>query len=199
VKRYGALTSTDRTADQSAYAIWWLEFAEGSVNRLARRLVSERSADLWSAARLFALLHMALYDGYIATWDAKYEYNHWRPFTAIPATEDGNRTTQPDGQWQSLLPVPPFPEYVSAHAVGCAASFAVLTGVFSDKTPFSMTTSTAPPEMPSRSFASFSAAANECADSRVRLGWHFRYATDAGLNLGRRVARHVLRTQLRPK
>jgi hypothetical protein len=47
--------------------------------------------------------------------------------------------------------------------------------------------------MPTRSFQSFRAAADECADSRVRLGFHFRYATDAGQRLGRRVAEHVLR------
>jgi hypothetical protein len=53
---------------------------------------------------------------------------------------------------------------------------------------FTMETTTAPPEMPTRSFHSFSSAAAECADSRVRLGWHFRYATDRGLTLGRAVA-----------
>jgi len=42
--------------------------------------------------------------------------------------------------------------------------------------------------MPTRSFRSFSAAAVECADSRVRVGFHFRYATDGGLTLGRAVA-----------
>ncbi|MGH7538347.1 MAG: hypothetical protein ACREMF_06915 [Gemmatimonadales bacterium] len=45
--------------------------------------------------------------------------------------------------------------------------------------------------MPVRRFTSFRAAAGECADSRVRLEWHFRYATDAGLALGRTVARYV--------
>ncbi len=198
IKQQGALHSTARTADQSAYAIWWLEFAEGSVNRLARELVIDRSVDLWQAARLFAQLHVALYDGYIATWDAKYTYNHWRPYTAVRAVDDGNARTTPDPAWQSLLPVPPFPEYVSAHAAACAASFAILASVFSENTSFSMTTNTAPAEMPRRSFNSFRAAADECADSRVRLGWHFRYATDAGLVLGRRVAKHVLQTQLRP-
>ena len=47
--------------------------------------------------------------------------------------------------------------------------------------------------MPTRSFRSFRAAADECADSRVRLGFHFRYATDGGNLLGRRVAGHILR------
>ena len=60
-----------------------------------------------------------------------------------------------------------------------------------------MDTTTAPPGMPTRSFASFRAAAAECADSRVRLGWHFRYATDAGLVLGRQVADYALRHSLR--
>jgi hypothetical protein len=53
--------------------------------------------------------------------------------------------------------------------------------------------------MPTRTFSSFRAAAAECADSRVRLGWHFRYATDAGRALGRQVARHALRDSLRPR
>ena len=60
-----------------------------------------------------------------------------------------------------------------------------------------METTTAPPGMPMRAFAHFRAAAQECADSRVQLGWHFRYATDAGLALGREIARHTIRQSLR--
>ena len=56
VKEYGAIDSTRRTEDQTAYAVWWMEFAEGSVNRLARRLTAERRTHLWAAARLFAHL-----------------------------------------------------------------------------------------------------------------------------------------------
>jgi hypothetical protein len=199
VMSYGARRSAVRTAEQSAYAMWWLEFAEGSVNRLARRLVTERSTDAWEAARLFALLHMSLYDGYIATWEAKYRYNFWRPYTAIRFADDGNARTAPDTGWESLLPAPPFPEYVSAHATGCSAAFTVLATSWPKQQAFTMTTRTAPPEMPERSFASFRAAAEECADSRVMLGWHFRFATDAGLELGQRIAREVMRTQLRAR
>ncbi|HEX6133297.1 MAG TPA: vanadium-dependent haloperoxidase [Longimicrobiales bacterium] len=197
VRSQGAAASAVRTADQTGYAIWWMEFAEGSVNRLARRLVQERDLGLWPAVRLFAHMHMALYDAYIATWDSKYEYDHWRPYTAIRFAGGGNGATSRDPEWQSLRPAPPFPEYVSAHAAGCAAAFTVLASALGDDTPFSMTTITAPPGMPERSFRSFHAAAGECADSRVQLGWHFRYSTDAGLALGERVAAHVLATQLR--
>ena len=198
VKEYGAEDSTRRTSDQTAYAVWWMEFAEGSVNRLARQLASDRNLNLWSAARMFAHIGVALYDTYVATWDSKYRYDHWRPYTAIRAAEiDRNSRTEPDANWQPLRPTPPFPEYVSAHAAACGASFAILRHVFGHRVPFTMETSTAPPGMPTRAFESFDAAAAECADSRVRLGWHFRYATEAGLSLGTQIARYALGRSLR--
>jgi hypothetical protein len=198
VQEYGAADSTRRTAEQTAYAIWWMEFAEGSVNRLARQMSSSRQMPLWPAARMFAHIATALYDGYIATWDAKYEYDHWRPYTAIRAADmDDNPHTQPDPTWESLRPASPFPEYSSAHAAACAASFAVLAETFGRHVSFTMETTTAPPGMPTRSFGGFEEAAAECADSRVRLGWHFRYATDAGLALGRRIASYTTTRALR--
>jgi hypothetical protein len=188
VKQYGAVNSRRRTDEQTAYAIWWMEFAEGSVNRLARQLTAGRELDLWPAARMFAQIGVALFDAYVAVWDAKYEYNHWRPYTAVRAAEtDGNPHTTADPAWEPLRPTPPHPDYVSAHAAACAASFGVLEHTFGKDVPFTMETTTAPPGMPTRTFDSFDAAARECADSRVRLGWHFRYATDAGLVLGRQM------------
>ncbi len=198
VKEYGAGNSTRRTDDQTAYAVWWMEFAEGSVNRLARQLVADHRVHLWAAARLFAHLGTALFDGYVAIWDSKYEYNHWRPYTAIRAADiDDNPRTTVDPGWEPLRPTPPFPEYASAHATACAASFGVLERAFGGHLAFTMETTTAPPGRPTRAFANFRAAAKECADSRVQLGWHFRYATDAGLALGRDIARHTSRTSLR--
>jgi hypothetical protein len=55
-----------------------------------------------------------------------------------------------------------------------------------------MATLTAPSGMPTPTFARFGQAANDCADSRVALGRHFRYATNEGLKLGSRVADYVL-------
>jgi hypothetical protein len=199
VKEQGGASSTHRSPDQTAYAVWWMEFAEGSVNRLARELAEGRKLHLWQAARLFALLDVALYDTYVAVWDSKFEYRHWRPYTAIRlAADDTNPGTAADPNWEPLRPTPPFPEYVSAHAAVCAASFAVLAQFFGESTPFTMATLTAPAGAPTRTFAGFGAAASECADSRVRLGWHFRYSTDEGLTLGRKVASAIATTGLRP-
>lgn len=192
VKRFGRADSRERTADQTGYAVWWMEFAEGSLNRLSRRLATEHRLSLAQAARLFALLNASIFDDYIAVWDSKYEYNHWRPYSAIrEAARDGNPATTPDSAWQPQRPTPPFPEYLSAHAAACAASFEILKRVLGDG-PFTMETITAPAGMPTRRFARFDDAASECADSRVRLGWHFRYATDAGLGLGRAVATYII-------
>jgi hypothetical protein len=200
VKDYGRVDSPVRTPDQTRYAIWWMEFAEGSVNRLARELVADQQTPLWTAARLFALMNMSLYDGYIAVWDAKYEHNHWRPYTAVrQAGRDPNPGTDPHATWEPLRVTPPHPEYPSAHAAGCEASFEVLRRTFGDDFPFTMKTRSAPPDMPTRSFDRFSEAAAECADSRVRLGWHFRYATDRGLELGRAVSAFVAAHHLQPR
>jgi hypothetical protein len=200
VKEVGRADSGVRTPEQTAYAVWWMEFAEGFQNRLARRLVTERHTTLWTAARLFSQLNMGLFDAYLAVWDAKFAYNHWRPYTAIrEAGHDGNRDTVPDPTWEPLRPTPPFPEYVSAHSAVCASSLELLKRAFGNRTRFTMDSTTAPPEMPTRSFTSFTAAAEECADSRVRLGFHFRYATDHGIKLGRAVVRHILAEHLRPR
>jgi hypothetical protein len=194
VKDTGRVDSTTRTTDQTGYAVWWMEFAESSVNRLARRLADPATTSAWQAARLFAQLNVALFDSYVAVWDSKFAHNHWRPYTAIrEAATDGNPRTTPDPTWEPLRTTPPFPEYVSAHAAACGASFAVLGGALGERTRFTMETTTAPPGMPTRTFSSFRKAADECADSRVRLGWHFRYATDEGKSLGRRVAADVAR------
>ena len=189
VKDFGRVDSMVRTLDQTRYAVWWMEFPEASVNRLARQLVTQRGTHLWRAARMFALLNMSHFDGFVATWDSKYEHNRWRPYTAIrEANRDHNPATEADSNWEPLRTTPPHPDYVSAQSAGCGATFEILKRTFGDHVSFTMETTTAPPEMPTRSFRSFSSASAECADSRVRLGFHFRYATDNGLALGRRVA-----------
>ncbi|HKE33228.1 MAG TPA: vanadium-dependent haloperoxidase [Candidatus Angelobacter sp.] len=189
VKDFGRVDSVVRTVDQTRYAVWWMEFTEGSVNRLTRQLVTQRGTHLWQAARLFALLNMSIYDSYVAVWDCKFEYNHWRPYTAIrEAARDENPATEADPNWEALRTTLPFPDYASAHSTACGATFEILKRSLGDRVSFTMETTTAPPEMPTRSFRSFSSAAAECADSRVRLGWHFRYATNHGLALGRTIA-----------
>ena len=96
----------------------------------ARTVATSKRLDLWQNARLFALLNMALADGYVATFDTKYHaYNYWRPVTAIRAADtDGNDDTEADTTWTPLLVTPPFPSYTSAHSTVSAAAVRVAAG-----------------------------------------------------------------------
>lgn len=211
VKEVGRYESPSRTADQTHLALWWKEFVESSHNRLARELVLSEELDLWRAARLFALLEMAIYDGYVDVFENKFHYNHWRPYTAIRwAAHDGNPRTEADPEWTNThRHTYAFPSYPSAHGTVCAAAMTVFASVFGDEYPLRMTipeVDAAGPmsekiEMhpPTRSFPSFSAAARECSLSRVYLGIHFRYDSEAGTDLGNEIGRYVVEHALVPR
>jgi hypothetical protein len=59
-KEQGRANSSVRSADQTAYAVWWMEFSETAFVRLARTLTLEHRLHPWKAARLFALLNLSL-------------------------------------------------------------------------------------------------------------------------------------------
>lgn len=210
VKEFGRYQSRMRSADQTHLAFWWKDFAENSHNRLARALVAREKTDLWTAARLFALLNMSIIDGYITSFDSKFFYNHWRPYTAIRwAANDGNPATRADPKWNNThRHTYAFPSYPSAHGTVCAAAANVLADTFGDSFAFTMETrevDSAGPmskpmamDPPTRSFKSFSEAAMECAMSRVYLGIHFRYDSVAGNELGSHVGQYIVQNRLRP-
>jgi membrane-associated phospholipid phosphatase len=204
VKAVGSFDSRTRTADQTHLAMWWKEFAESSHNRLARELAASDRLELRRAARLFALLNMAIFDGYVSVFDSKFFYNHWRPYTAIHrADQDGNPATEVDAQWNNLhRHTYAFPSYPSAHGTVCGAAMTVMADTFGEQRKFTMETrevDKAGPmsgkirmDRPTRSFESFPAAALECSLSRVYLGIHFRYDSLAGNALGNRVGRYAV-------
>ena len=52
---------------------------------------------------------------------------------------------------------------------------------------------------PVRSFTTFTQASDENADSRVRAGIHFRFATEHGKTLGRNVGSYIVEHHLRSR
>ena len=201
VKSVGAIDSTTRTRNQSNYANWWYEAAEFGWARIARVTTTSEELKLWRAARLFALVHMTLYDSFVAGWDSRFHWDTWRPYTAIRAgNTDSNPRTVKDSTWQSYLETPPVPDYPSTHSTAGAGAAEVLKRVFrTDHVPFSMGSTTALPRNPVRSFNTFTQAANENADSRVRAGIHFRFSTNRGKALGRSVGSYIVNSHLRPR
>ena len=198
VKSVGKLNSTTRTKDQSAYAKWWYEFSDIGWNRVARVKSANDSRKLYTTARMFALLNMAMADGYTAGWDSKFLYNFWRPYTAIRAAgTDRNEQTIPDESWEPAEPTPPVQDYPSTHCTLGNAAATVLTNFFGNNSGFSMTSTTAFPAGAIRSFENFIQAANENAESRVKAGIHFRFACEAGQKMGDQIGKWTLENQLK--
>ena len=203
----GVTTPSARTPEQTEIALFWLESSPLSWNRIARTLATEQRLDSWQSARLYGLLNMALADGYIATFDTKYHYLYWRPVSAIHAANtDGNPATSADPTWTPLRATPPIPDYDSGHAVEGGAAAAVLRRYFAtDHVPFSTCSLTLPAGSRcnetapvSRSYSSFSQAAEENGLSRILIGFHFRKAVREGIEHGRQVGRLAARRFLRP-
>jgi hypothetical protein len=202
VKSLGARDSMIRSADQTQIALFWADgpgtvTPPGHWNVIAQQIVQARSTSLVETARLFALLNIALADAGICAWDSKYEFDFWRPITAIRNGDlDGNDATEPDPTWTPLIATPPFPSYTSGHSTFSAAGAAVLAVFFkSDDISFTTTSDALPGVV--RSFASFSDAAAEAGMSRIYGGIHWNFdnldAIEAGSQLGIFAANSVLR------
>ncbi|HEU4728988.1 MAG TPA: vanadium-dependent haloperoxidase [Kofleriaceae bacterium] len=200
VKLTGVLNGSNRTQDQNEYAAFWWELTDAGWNRMARITATQEHLGLWRTARLFALINMAFIDGYIAGWDSKQFYDRWRPYTAIRAADtDGNPNTAPDTAWESYQTNPPVQDYPSTHSVlGKAASLVLAESFGTDHISFDLNSFTALPGKEIRHYDSFSFAATENADSRVRAGIHFRFATTEGLNMGSKVGSYVVTHALQP-
>ena len=190
VKAIGELNSTVRTEEQSEIARFWYEDSPIGWNRIANTVLGEQDVELWKSARILALTNFAMADGFIAGFEAKYDFRFWRPVTAIrAAASDGNRFTSPDEDWSSYLITPPVPDYPSTHTVLGAAAAAVLIHFFGDRIEYSTTSVTEPGV--TRHFRGFSEAALENGESRVYAGIHFTDAVADGYHQGAGIGRKV--------
>jgi PAP2 superfamily len=195
---HDALNAT-RTSEQSEIARFWYEGSPNGWNRIARVVSGQQRLDPWQNARLFGLLNFAMADGFIAGFDTKYFYNVWRPVTAIRAGDTGgNSATVADPAWAAFLVTPAAPDYTSTHSVLGAAAAEVLARFFGTDAISFTTTSGAPFPGITRSFTSFSQAAQENADSRIYAGIHFRTACRDGVRQGKQVGRYAFRHALQP-
>lgn len=200
VRALGSATSTVRTREQTQVALFWAD-GEGTVtppghwNRIAQTVAADRNLTLAEKARLFAVLNVAMADAAIVCWECKYQFDFWRPVTAIRV---GGAGLESEAGWTPLLPTPPFPAYTSGHSSFSGAAAAALASVLgSDEVRFS-TTSEGLPDV-TRSFASFRAASEEAGMSRIYGGIHWSFDNDDGLKCGRMVGGYVARYFFRPR
>jgi hypothetical protein len=209
VKRLGGddiTTPSARTAQQTEIALFWVESSPLMWNRIARTVATQKGIGLWRAARVFGLLNMALADGYISVADSKYQYNYWRPITAIQnADTDGNGNTTRDPTWAPLVATPPIPEYDSGHSVEGGAGAQVLRRLFGNEISFRTCSMTLPagttcvdPSPVFRRYSSFAQAMRENGKSRILVGFHFRKAVEVGIEHGRKIGNRAVDRFLQP-
>ncbi len=162
-------------------------------------VVRNRDLSLIDAARVFALVSVALTDGLQTTHTSKFVYGLWRPITAIRRrTRIFNDLTTADPEWTPLIPTPAYPSHASNVAcIGTSAARTLARLFKTDAVPFTMTwTGTGGNTNVSRSYSSFSKLAEE-AEARSRMRRHslqFRArCRTRGVHESRRLRRRSLR------
>ncbi len=206
VQRYGGLTGSQRSDEQTEIALYWADGGgtatpAGHWNRIASDAATKENLSLIESARLMALLNIAMADAGIASWDAKYAFSLWRPIDAIQkASLDGNSQTSPDGTWLPLIKTPPFPTYTSGHSTFSGAASTVLSATFGTNYAFSSDSDShsglnqrplAESQVVTRHFESFEQAAAEAGQSRIYGGIHFQFDNAAGLAAGKQIGQFV--------
>jgi len=196
-KKWGAANSPRRDAAQTEAARFWEQLGPPAWNQVARSLSSGQALPLSDNARVFALLNAAMFDSYLAIFDAKYHYNFWRPITAIRnGDQDGNPATDRDASWKPLIDTPPHPEYPCAHCAADGAAGTVLRSVYGSGTVHFMVVFTAMPGI-ARQYQSFQQMQDDIFMARIWGGVHFRNSNEVGEALGAKVGAYVLNTGLR--
>lgn len=198
VRELGSADSTKRTAAQTAVAIFWTDSPTHIYGEVAKAASKEHKLSVADNARLFAMMQMAIADGSIASWFAKYKYNVMRPITAIrDAAAQGNTGIAVDQSWEPLIVTPPHPDYPSAHAVSTGAAVTMLQSFFdSDKVTVDVIYPS--PGGMIRHWHSFSEIVREVEDARVWGGIHTRTADTHGTALGRQIAEYALANFMKP-
>ena len=199
IKAIGGRTSTQRTPEQTAIAKFWEATAPAVYWPVARSVATAPGRDVTDNARLFAVAGMAMDDGLIAVFDAKYTYNLWRPVTAIRNGDlDGNDATDRDPGWTPFIDTPMHPEYPCAHCIVAASLGAVLEAeIGSGATPtLRSASSTAGGAV--RTWTSVGAFTQEVAVARILDGVHYRNSTEVALAMGKKIGELAVKSFPKP-
>jgi hypothetical protein len=199
LKDYGGQHSTKRTAQQTETARFWLIGAPVAYHPFVRQLVTAKQMSVIDSARFMAFVALGLNDAFIAVLDAKYHYNFWRPITAIRNGDiDGNPATDSEATWQPIASTPMHPEYPCAHCIlsGTVAGV-VKAALGSTLIPeIAMTSPTAPGV--THRFTDMTAYTEEVANARIWSGFHYRFSTRAGTEMGYQIGEYVVKNIMQP-
>jgi hypothetical protein len=199
IKALGRIDSKTRSARQTEDARFWLAVGGNVYYPLMRSVAAAKKLNVLDNARLFALAAIARADALIAVFDAKYHYGFWRPLTAIRhGDNDDNPATERDATWLPISDTPMHPEYPCAHCITAASMCAVLEAVFGtpESPEVSMTSPTAPGV--THRFTNLRAFVTEVSEARIWAGFHYRFSTRVGQDMGNQIGSYVVKNFMQP-
>jgi hypothetical protein len=188
VKAFGSRNSTVRSAEQTDIARFWETTLPPIYHGVVRSVAEMPGRDVMRNARLFMAVTQGIDDALIAIFEAKYHYGFWRPITAIRNADlDGNEATERDAAWTPFISTPMHPEYPCAHCIQAGTIGAVLKAELGSgaKPMLATTSSTAPGVV--RRWTNVDDFAQEVGNARIYDGVHYRFSSETGLDMGRRI------------
>lgn len=196
IREIGSLNSGKRSAEQTTVARFWFFTGPRTYNTLVRQIATAKSMDLVDCARLYTLTAMAAADAFIAVFDGKYAYNLWRPITAIRNADlTSNPATPREASWLPLGTTPMHPEYPCAHCIVASAVSNVLQSVVGNEVgEITLASPTAPGV--NRKWSRLQDYSDEVANARIYAGFHYRFSTEAGKDMGKKIAELTVSTKL---
>jgi len=199
VKEFGDRAGAKRSARQTEDARFWLATDARVYYPVVRAVAEARKLGVADCARLYALAAVARADALIAVFDAKYHYEFWRPVTAIRNGDiDGNPATERDSAWQPIDATPMHPEYPCAHCISSASLAGVVRAVSgTDEIPeVSIASPTAPGVV--HRFTNLRAFSDEVSQARIWAGFHWRFSTKVGQDMGYKIGDYVVKNFMQP-
>lgn len=191
VRLLGSAASTVRSQAQTDTAVFFNSNSATMVGDALVRYLESHPATLEETAWTFAAMHGAMTDSLIKCWQLKRDVGFWRPFQAVAgAADDGNDDTQPEAGWTSLLPTPPYSDYVTGHGCLTGPAVEVVRRTLGETTPLELRSSNFPGAP--RTYATLTHLEHDALNSRIWGGLHFRDAMADGYAIGRRTARKVM-------
>jgi hypothetical protein len=196
IREIGSLNSSKRSAEQTTIGRFWFFTGPRTYNTIVRQIATARNMDLVDCGRLYALTAMAAADAFIAVFEGKYAYNLWRPVTAIRSADVTNNPAMPrEASWLPLGTTPMHPEYPCAHCIVASAVSNVLQSVVGNEVgEITLVSPTAPGV--TRKWTRLQAYSDEVSNARIYAGFHYRFSTEAGKDMGKKIAELTVSTQL---
>jgi len=126
-------------------------------------------------------------------------YEFWRPVTAIRNGDiDNNSATERDAAWEPIDATPMHPEYPCAHCISSASLVGVMEVVFgtAEMPEVSIASPTAPGVV--HRWTNVRAFSDEVSEARIWAGFHYRFSTKVGQDMGHKIGEYVAKNLMQP-